>query len=240
MPTPKRGPADVSLMLRTMLDRPPIDEAVVQPTDRGLAVRQARALDRRAVGILADARETGVEIEYLGPQPLFTTPRLYEGEPNDWIIGPANQKTDLIVPKREQSILRRLANSDIEFPLIYVAHEVPKTMTSEIVKAEETAHTDIEVGQAQALVGSVPEPIEAVMLGEQLSRRSRQVMRGLRRTAVAGGAVVAGIAAAPVVIAGAALAGLSQLDPIVLGAVPSGEPREGQVAGWFVLCRWDW
>lgn len=62
----------------------------------------------------------------------------------------------------------------------------------------------------------------------------------MRKTAIAGGAVVAGIVAAPIVLAGAALAGLTHLDPIVLGAMPVREPRDGQAAAWFVLARWDW
>jgi len=39
---------------------------------------------------------------------------------------------------------------------------------------------------------------------------------------VAGGVVVAGLAAAAVVIAGAALAGRAQPDPIIIGAIPAG------------------
>ena len=240
MSTTTHGPADLSFMLRTMLDRRPAGEELLRTADQGLALRQRAALERRAPRILDEAREAGVELEYLGAQPLFTAPRLYEAEPNDWIIGAANHKGDLVVPGREQAVLRSLSAADIEFPLIYVAHEVPKTKTMEIVKSDETAHTEIETAQARALVGPAPEPSETARLGEQLGERSRQIMRGLRRTAVAGGAVVAGIVAAPVVIAGATLAGLAQLDPIILGAIPAGEPREGQIAGWYVLCRWDW
>jgi hypothetical protein len=240
MSTTTHRPPDVSLMLQTMLGQQPVGDMVVPVTNAELAIRQTQALDRRATGIVNDAREVGVDVEYLGAQPLFTAPRLYEADPNDWIIGPANGKSDLVVPKREQTILKALTAEDIDFPLIYVAHEIPKAKTRTIVKAAAAPHTEIEAEHAQELVGPVPEPAEAVQLHEKLGDHTQQVMRGLRRTAIAGGVVVAGLAAAPIVIAGAALAGLAQLDPIIIGAVPAGEPREGQMAGWFVLCRWDW
>ena len=156
------------------------------------------------------------------------------------MLAPATRPEDLVVPKREQEILRRLAAADIDFPVIYTAHEVLKEKTKEIVKAEATPHTDIEVVHAATIIGPVPEPHESIKLGDKLEKRTSQVLTGMRKTAIAGGAVVAGIVAAPVVLAGAALAGLAQLDPIVLGAMPVGEPRDGQAAAWFVLCRWDW
>jgi hypothetical protein len=232
-------PPDVNVMLQAMLSRQPVGDTLVPTAKAELAIRQRQALARRATGVVEDARQVGVELEYLGAQPLFSTPRLYEAEPNDWIIGPANDKNDLVVPRREQAILKNLVAEDIDFPLVYVAHEIPKAKTTEIVKVDATKHTEIETEDAERLV-TVPEPVDAAQLGEKLGQRSHQVMRGLRRTAIAGGVVVAGLAAAPVIVAGATLAGLAQLDPIIIGAIPAGEPREGQIAGWFVLCRWDW
>ena len=168
MTTTTRGPADVGLMLRTMLDRRPEGEAIV-PAARGeLAVRQVRALERRAVVVVADAREAGVEVEYLGAQPLFDIAPPLRGDAERLGDGPASRETDLVVPRGEQAILRSLANADVEFPLIYVAHEIPKAKAKGIVKVAESAHTEIEAEQAQALVGPVPEPAGAVRLGEEL------------------------------------------------------------------------
>lgn len=238
--TKDRPTVEISPMLRTMLELRPEGE-IVPRASTALSIRRIQALERRALATVDDARKTtGVDIEYLGIQPLFTKPRLYIAELNDWVLAPAIRAEDLVVPKNEQEVLRRLAAADIDFPLIYTAHEVLKEKTKEIVKADDTAHTDIEVAHAAEIIGPVPDPHESVQLGDKLEKRTSQVLAGMRKTAIAGGAVVAGIVAAPVVLAGAALVGLSQLDPIVLGAMPVGEPRHGQPAAWFVLARWDW
>jgi len=238
--TKDRETVEVIPMLRSLLEQQPESEIVPR---RGAAIdtRWAQTLDKRAVILVEDARKTaGVDIEFLGVQPLFTKPRLYTAEPHDWVLAPATRPEDLVVPKREQEVLRRLAAADIDFPVIYTAHEVLKERTKEIVKADDTAHTDIEVVHAAEIIGPVPDPHDSVKLGDKLEKRTSQVLTGMRKTAIAGGAVVAGIVAAPVVLAGAALAGLAQLDPIVLGAMPVGEPRDGQAAAWFVLARWNW
>jgi hypothetical protein len=238
--TKDRPIVEVSPMLRALLQQQPGDELIPQ---RGAALdsRRAHALERRATMTVEDARKiAGVEIEFLGIQPLFTKPRLYTAAIHDWVLAPATRPEDLVVPKREQEVLRRLSAADIDFPLIYTAHEVLKDRTQEIVRAQATPHTDIEVAHAAAIIGPVPDPHESVDLGDKLEKRTTQVLAGMRKTAIAGGTAVAGLVAAPIVLAGAVLAGLSQLDPIVLGAMPVGEPRDGRAAAWFVLARWDW
>jgi hypothetical protein len=62
-----------------------------------------------------------------------------------------------------------------------------------------------------------------VKLGDKFEKRTSQVLTGMRKTAIAGFAIVAGV---------------SQLDPS--SAMPGGEPRDGQAAAWFVLARRDW
>ena len=227
--------ADFERMLLEMLGRQPNLPAARAVSD--LALAQARLLEDRAPVVVEEARAAGVEIEHLGQRPLFLAPRLYRAEPNDWIIGPVTRREDLVVPKAEQQTLRRLAAPDLDFE-IYVAHEVPKDRTAAI--DADSAHVPLPAAAAAALVGPVPDPHRSVALGDRLERRTRQIGRGLRRTAVTGGALAAGIAAAPVLLAGAAVAGLAELDPIILGAVPVGEPRDGEMAAWFVLARWDW
>jgi hypothetical protein len=237
--TNDRPSVEVGAMLRSLLGQQPDGVPVSRPIT-ALDSRRVDALERRAILTVEDARRiAGVEIERLGVQPMFTTPRLYTGEVHDWVLAPVTRREDLVVPRREQEVLRRLAAADIDFPLIYTAHEVPKERTKHIVKANAT-HTDIDAVDAARIVGPVPDPHESVRLGDTLETRTTQVLTAMRKTAIAGGAVVAGLVAAPVVLAGAALAALSQLDPIVLGAMPHGEPREGQAAAFFVLARWDW
>lgn len=227
---------EVNVVLRSLLEQQPPGELVVRPKIAPLDQRRIAMLDQRAVTTIAEARDLGVDIEYLGVHPLFSQPRLYDGHPHDWILGPANRANDLVVPKQEQAVLRHLANGDIEFPLIYIAHETDKEKTKELPRSTTTAHTDIDESIATEVIGPVPEPIESVKLGEKLEHRSKQALKAVRRTAIAGGAVVA----APVVLAGSALAAIGQLDPIVIGALPAGEPREGTPAAYFVLARWDW
>lgn len=236
-PNEFRGP-EITPMLRDMLARQPGAETA--PT--AVQVRMVQGLERRAAATVSDARRTvGVDIDYLGIQPLFSDPRLYTADPNDWILGPAMRAEDRVVPVKEQKVLRRLAAADIDFPLIYTAHEVLKEKTKDIIDATSTPHTDLDAAHAAEVIGPVPDPHDTVTLGRRLEHRASKVLTNVRRTAVAGGTIAAGIVAAPVVLAGAALAaGLSQLDPIILGAMPIGEPREGQPAAWFVLARWDW
>lgn len=231
--------SEMSRMLQEMLAQQPTTELIPRSVGK-IDIRRVRVLERRSLGVVDEARQAGVPIEYLGQQQLFTKPRLYDGDTNDWILGPATRDEDLVVPKPEQAVLQRLANADVEFPMIYVAHEIPKAKTMELVRSTDTVHTDIEHCQANELIGPVPEPIESVKLGQNLAQRSGKVLTTVRKTAIAGGGAVVAIAAAPVVLAGAALAGVAQLDPIILGAIPAGEPRDGEIAAFFVLARWDW
>lgn len=156
------------------------------------------------------------------------------------MLGPASRSEDLVVPRREQQVLQRLHNADIDFPLIYVAHEVTKEQTKELEPAAGQSHTVLNHEKASQIIGPVPAPAETVALGDKLEHRSKQLLRAARRTAAAGGALAAGIAAAPVILVGGALAGLAQLDPIILGALPAHRAREGEPAAWFILARWDW
>lgn len=238
--TKDRPTVDLSPILRSLLERP-LDSEIIPVRDRSFVRQQHEILERRGTALVAETRtRTGVEIEYLGNHPLFNRPRLYTGEPNDWVLGPANRSDDLVVPKAEQAVLRRLEAEDIYFPLLYVAHEVPKDKTQEIIKPAGATHAELEPAKASELIGPVPDPHSTAALGDRLNQRAGQVFRGIRRTAVAGGVLAAGVVAAPVVLTGAAFVALAQVDPIILGAIPAGESREGQLAGFFVLARWDW
>jgi hypothetical protein len=54
-------------------------------------------------------------------------------------------------------------------------------------------------------------------------------------------ALVAGsIALSPLALLGGIAAGTTDLDPIVLGAIPAVSKVPGQPAAWYVLATWTW
>lgn len=222
--------------------RPPLvslDGASVQSLiDPGWEARQLRPVESRRVLTLGRqaprtvelALEAGVKIEHLGIAPLFKDARFYPGASTDWVFAPANDEEGPIVPRSERQTLQRLVEADIDFPLIYVAHEIPKG------RADITTPSSLDHVQAHELIGPVPAPTSVVQLDNRLSQRSAQILAGLARAVPIAGAIIA----APFLLVGAAVGSLATLDPIVIGAIPALSTEEGAPASWFVLARWDW
>lgn len=237
-PTPQQTRA----MITELIERPPTAHELApwarQPSKEVVA-KQTAALERRAQQTVLDARRTGAEIEFLGVQPLFHQPRVYPGQPNDWVVGPLSRDEDLVIPKREQQQLARLEDADIGFSTLYIAHELPEATADEVLDGA-TGPVEVSEEQAAILAGPPPPPPASVALGDRLAHRSSQIFTGMRVAATAGAAAVAAVAAAPLVVGGAAIAGLAQLDPIIVGVDPFGEPRTGTPAGWYLLAQWDW
>jgi hypothetical protein len=221
-------------VIRRLLQAPatPMYPAVVE--------RRVGALERRAPELVAEARATGVDVEYLGITELFDAPRLYEGIETDWVLGPAHKMSDAVMPAHVRRDLRRLLDNGLEFPLTYIAHEVRKDRTTARLADGQSGGHDLRHAEVQQLVGPVPPPVQAVALSDKLGRSSAQLLRGARRAALATGAAAAAAVAAPAVLVGGAIASLATLDPIVLGAIPALHPTSGQPAAFFVLARWDW
>src|ERR1035438_3840411 len=89
----------------------------------------------------------------------------------------------------------------------------------------------VDRAAAERAVGPVPPPVAAAALADSLGRSSHRLLTALRMAAP----IVAGIAAAPFLLAGAALAALAAgLDPIVFGVIPAGPPMQGQPAAWYI------
>lgn len=232
---------DRELILNKLLTVPATGTDLVPRPTIALAARQTHALESRVPETLALAKAAGVELEYRGVQPLFKTPRIYTGtNGNDWTIEPLHRDTDCVVPKDQQAVIGKLLEADVDFPMLYIAHEVEGTKTKDIVRATDTAHTDITPEAVGELVGPVPEPQHAVTLGDRLNQRTAKTLTTIKKGAKFGGMAAVGIAAAPFVVAGAAVAALSQLDPIILGVEVIGEPRVGQPGAFYVVTRWDW
>ncbi len=211
---------------------------LTKATSRPLVASRVASLERQSTHTVTTARRAGHEVEYLGINPLFAEPRLYSGAQTDWVLAPATREADTVVPQRERRILEQLSESGLRFPLIYIAHEVERR-DSLIPDAGEN-HIALDPAEADELIGAVPPPVGSVELGDRLAGRTVRIAKGMRRGAAAAGAAVAGIAAAPVMLAGGAIAALATLDPIVLGAVPAVSAASGEPAAWYVLAQWYW
>jgi hypothetical protein len=190
-------------------------------------------LERQAPALVEKAREAGAAIEYLGIGPLFAEPRLYRGDTTDWILAPANDESP-VVPRSERKALTCLRDAGVEFPLIYVAHEIPSDPNYRRSVSATGLPVSINDVQAAALIGPVPPPRDAVELSERLARRSSQVLAAARRGVATAGA----IAVSPLALMGSIVA--AGLDPIVLGAIPATSKVQGQPAAWYVLAKWTW
>ena len=200
--------------------------------------RSVAVLERHAPRLIQHAEKAGVTIEYLGSHPLFEEARFFIGPKTDWLLGPADpDAVETIVPRAQLADLRRLSEAGIDFPVVYVAHELPKGRIQSLVPADSALMpTMIHRTEAASLVDPVPVPRSTVELSERLSARSHQILAVLMSTVP----IIGAVAAAPFVLVGAALAGLAMMDPIVLGAMPAGRPVPGTPATWFVLARWEW
>jgi len=205
------------------------------------ATRREAALERGATRIVSRAGQAGVTVSYLGMAPLPAEPRAYSGPRTDWVLSPARRLSDAIIPQHQRQALRLLLDrAGIDFPLVYVAHEIPKgRLVFPASSGEARGYQPVVIDDATVarVVGSVPLHPETVAVAERLGRRSQLLIGVLSKALPVAGVVVA----APFVLAGAALGALAAgLDPIVFGVIPAGRPVDGQPAAWYALASWDW
>ena len=204
--------------------------------------RRVATLERSSPQLVRTAERAGVDVSYLGIAPLFDEPRAYAGPQSDWIIRLADP-SDGIIPAVQLDRLQRLVHVGLDFPRIYVAHEIPKDRLALTTGTNDSPVTLGEIAAAQA-VGPVPPPAETSAVAAQLGHRSQQLLTALRAALPIAGAVAAApfvIAAAPFLAAGAVVAGvIAGLDPIVFGVIPAGDPVPGEPAAWYILAQWTW
>lgn len=219
--------------------------AAVRPTslnpsaiDSGIE-RDLISMARRTVD---EARASGVIIHFVGIEPLHDECRLLRLGPVEdktrWVLLPSTLDplvTDdhLPVPKRERRNLQRLVSAGLEFPVTYLAHEVPVPSSLD-VPGIGPGHLCVPLGQGTALLPAVG-----------ASEHTQRVARGIG--VVAGGAAyyvrratrVAGRGTWAVVNT---VIEFATLDPIVFGTqtLPGQRPLPGAPAAWFVLVRWNW
>ena len=202
--------------------------------------RRLVTLERGSARLVQRAADVGVNIGYLGVSILFDGHRAYAGPQTDWVIALATDSDDSIVPGSEQEKLRRLNRAGIHFPLIYVAHEIPKGrlgLPASAAGVKGPQPTTIDRASARQAIGPVPPATDAAALAERVGRSSQHLLTALGKALPIAGSVVA----APFLLAAAAVGALAAgLDPIVFGVIPAGRPVPGQPAAWYVLARWEW
>jgi hypothetical protein len=197
--------------------------------------RRIAMLERQAPELTKRAAEARAPIDYLGTAPLFTEPRACAGPQTDWVIVPASYVTDTVVPTEVRDKLLRLDGAGIYFPLIYIAHEVPKGKIP-VPTAAGSEHVVVDRATAERAIGSVPPSAAAIAIADRVGHRSQALLTVLRSALPIAGALLA----TPLVIAGAAVGALVSLDPIVFGVIPAGPQTQGTPAAWYVLASWQW
>jgi hypothetical protein len=208
----------------------------------GPAVERCVAtLERRAPEAVRLARKGGTDIEYLGIASLFSVPRFYEGvEGNDWVLLPADRREDAIMPRHVIREIRQIPGAGLDGALVYIAHEIDPAISADLRAEAAAGRREISHAHAAELIGSVPPPVEAIALGNQLAQQSEQMVNAARQTLrVAGTAVKGAVAVSGTLVAGA-LSSVATLDPIVLVAQPAISEKPGAPAAWFLVARWDW
>jgi hypothetical protein len=196
------------------------------------------------------AKAIGVPITPLGVQALFDETRLYQGTDSDWALAPAEDDAHLKagplpIPRRQLAQLKRLPESGLNFPAVFVAHEIPKGAATPSALPARRTSTAIDVARgfrsitpraAQELVGPPPLPARPVRRSKQLGSAATEVFKLMGQSLPVMAGLAVGAALAPL-----ALVSVFESDPIVFGAVPLYDSlAPGTPAVFFELVRWTW
>jgi hypothetical protein len=220
-----------------------------------LVASRVAVLERDSSHVVERASRAGADIAYLGIAPLFANPAAYAGEFTDWVIGPVTDLSEAVVPAPEREKLVRLVEAGVNFPRLYMAHEIPKGRLDFEVAGPE-GHQGVQAARRQPMVldraaaaeavGPVPVPARTSSIAGKVGDNSQRLLDIMRKAAP----VAAGIVAVPVVVAAAAVAAplmvaaglLSGLDPILFGVIPASPAgaRDGEPAAWYILAQWNW
>jgi hypothetical protein len=148
----------------------------------------------------------------------------------------------MAIPNAELRALARLLEAGLDFPVVYVAYEVPTTrlagagLPPDVWTAQPGAFTSLDLLASQRLVDPVPVPARTARVARRLGAGAGALLKILGLGVPVAGA----IAGATVAAGGSALRGLA-LDPMVLGAWTLDRRTDpGAPAAWFVLARWPW
>ena len=209
--------------------------------------RQLVALREESERVLALAGRAGIELDHLGVAPLFSETRLYPGPERSWVLAPATddplvRRRELAIPKAELSALARLLEAGLDFPAVYVAHEVPTArlagagLPAQLRTVAPGGFAPLDPLASRRLVDRVPVPAGTARVARHLGTGAGAVLKVLGL-----GAPVAGAIAGTALSAGSAGMRALALDPMVLGAWTLDRGADpGTPAAWFVLARWLW
>lgn len=223
-----------------------------------LVAEQHTALTTAATTVLERAKQCRTDIDYLGVAPLFADTRLYHGPTTDWVLALADNDPQAVgglpVPRAQLRNLRKLVKAGLDFPVLYIAHEVPRAATAHAglepkttpaiaptrsgLVVKQATFTPIAPQTAAQLVAPPPPPARTTRTSKALGTLTHTTLRGIGTAAKGAGIAAAAVAAAPLALAALAASGL---DPVLFGALPATpDPRPGDPAAYFVLAHWDW
>ncbi|WP_460359294.1 hypothetical protein [Mycobacterium sp. ZZG] len=192
-----------------------------------------------AVAVARRAARSGLNAEFLGFDPLFTQPRLYGEGDAPWVVCPAAHDPmiaeGLPIPDCQRRQLKAYVDAGMDFPHIYLAHEVAKRSAHRVGKPVLEHHRALTDSEAKQLIVRPNAPATTRKTAHRLDTAARALGRGLRATGTATAVVTAGAVAIPLLMA-------DGLDPAVLGAVtlPGANRTPTAPAAWFLLAHWDW
>jgi hypothetical protein len=167
----------------------------------------------------------------------------------------------LVIPRSEADKLVALDAAGVDFPLVYVAHELPAGRVDKVLPGLPPTPADrklasgpaalvhtatfhrVTMAQAAALVPAPPPPAATMRSGQRLGTAARRTLASAARTVPALFAGTAAIAAAPAAgaLALGAIGAVIGLDPVIFGAIgPYGRVVIGAPAVFFALCQWSW
>jgi hypothetical protein len=151
------------------------------------------------------------------------------------------RRRELAIPKPEFRALARLLEAGLDFPAVYVAHEVPKarlvgtSLPAQLQTVAPGGFAPLDLLASQRLVDPVPVSARTARVARHLGTGAGAVLKVLGL-----GGSVAGAVTGAAVSTGAAMRALA-LDPMVLGAwTLDRRDQPGTPAAWFVLARWLW
>jgi hypothetical protein len=220
----------------------------------GLIPRKLGRLPEEASQVLQEAAWLGVPIEYLGTHPAFDEIRVYRGDGRDWVLAPLHLDRvfqdgggALPIPAANLETLWRLVDGGVDFPAVYIAHDIPAGAI-EALEAASTAATTMSLvpsrgpfvispDLARQVVPAVPPPERTLEWSRRYGLACDVTLKALAVVATA----AIGVAVAPLFVVPSIFQGLLYTDPVLFGAMPL-EICLGEEApvGWFLITSWSY
>ncbi len=102
----------------------------VPPRRASPETKSRSQLERLGQAVERHAEGQGAHLEFLGVEALFDVPRLYGEGASPWVLCPAAAdplvRAGLPIPAAQRRQLDRIVNAGMDFPHLYLAHEVAR------------------------------------------------------------------------------------------------------------------